>query len=92
MGLRGEVVPFSSWITRLNEQCSDNNLDFDLQKTFTNCWYSRETLVRPGVFLVRCAICPFRSEDLTSNWNGIAPWALQACRKVVVLTRVIKGF
>jgi len=31
-------------------------------------------------------------EDLTSNWYGIALWALQARRKMVVLTRVIKGF
>ena len=92
MGPREEVMLFSSWIARLNKWCSDNNLDFDLQKTFTNCWYSREILVRSGVFLVRCATCPFRSEDLTSNWNSIAPWALQAHRKIVVLKRVIKGF
>ena len=67
-------------------------MDFDLQKTSANCWYSRGTSVRLGVFLVRCAARPFRSEDLTSNWNGIAPWALQARRKVVALTRVIKSF
>jgi len=92
MGLRGEVVPSLSWIARLNEWCLGNNLDFDLQKTSANCWYFRGTSVRSGVFLVRYAACPFRDEDLTSNWNGIALWALQARRKVVVLTRVIKGF
>ena len=76
----------------MNKQCSGNNLDFDLQKTSANCWYSRGTLVRSGIFLIRCAARPFRDKDLTSNWYGIAPWALQAHRKIVVLTRVIKGF
>ena len=85
-------MPSLSWIARSNEQCLGNNLDFDLQKTSANCWYSRGTSVRSGVFSVRCATHSFRGKDLTSNWNGITPWALQARRKVVVLTRVIEGF
>jgi len=71
MGLRGGVALSLSWIARSNKRYSGNNLNFDLQKTFVNCWYSRGTLVRSGVFSVRCAACPFRGEDLTSNWNDI---------------------
>jgi len=76
MGSRGGIASSLSWIARSNEWCSGNNLDFDLQKMSANCWYSREILVRSGVFLVRCTTHPFRGEDLTSNWNSIAPWAL----------------
>ena len=66
-------MPSLSWITRSNKWCSGNNLDFDLQKTSTNCWYSRGTSVRSGAFLIRCTTHLFRDEDLTSNWYGITP-------------------